>query len=167
MKKDKQKDRTAAAAILVAAAIFTMAVIFFLHFSRDEVQLLIMENADTGEIYLEAPLDTDGTFSISYTHSVNKSDVEEYYQWHNQQILLIKGRYHHFGAGVATEIAPGQKLYYDEDGFMIIDQINTPIADLVYKVGTISDHILHIGDNTWHLKELAPSLTSVRFYVRT
>lgn len=167
MKKNNQRLVIAAATVLVVAVIFTMAAISWSSFLAARVQLLVMENADTHEVYLTEPLDANGIFSISYTHSVNKSMVEEYYQLKDQQLMLIKARYHHFGAGVATEVAPGQEFYYDDEGYMVIDQMNQPLPSLVYKVGTVSDHILHIGDKTWHLKDLAPSLTSVRFSIIT
>ena len=66
----------------------------------------------------------------------------------------------------SVEIAPGQTLRY-EDGYMIIENMHYKLPSLIYKVGTVSDPLIHIGQQTWHMKELAPSLTSVRFTVQT
>jgi len=164
MQKNNRKLSITAATVLVVAVIFTIAF-WANNLHQSKVQLLVMQNAYTDEIYLSEPLGEDGIFSISYTHSVNKSMVEEYYQLGEQGLILSKARYHHFGAGVATEVLPEQEFYYDDEGYMVIDKINYPLSNLVYKVGTVSDHILHIGDKTWHLKDLAPSLTSVRFTI--
>lgn len=165
MQKNNQKLSTTAATVLVVAVIFTILIMVGFFHQQDKVQQLVMKNNYTDEVYLTEPLGVDGIFSVSYTHSVNKSMVEEYYQLQEQNLTLIKARYHHFGAGVATEIPPEQEFYYDEDGYMVIDNINYPLSSLVYKVGTVSDHILHIGEQTWHLKDLAPSLTSVSFII--
>ncbi len=112
-----------------------------------------------------APLEADGVFSVSYIHSVNKSNVEEYYRLENDEIYLFRARYRAFGAGVATELEEGQTLSY-EDGYMIIDNIHYQIPNLVYRVGTVSDPLIHIGTQTWHMKDLAPPLTSVRFTIQ-
>ena len=135
--------------------------------NADEPLTLVMKDRQTGEIYLEEPLEADGTFSVSYTHSVNKSEVEEYYVWQDRQIVLYKCRYNNFGAGVATKLSPGEKLSTDENGFMVIEDMRVPVETLAYRVGTISDHVLHIGEKSWHLKTLAPSLTSVVFEIHS
>ena len=97
---------------------------------------------------------------------MNKTNVEEYYRLENGDLYLFKTRYRSFGAGVATEVAPGQTLRY-EDGYMIIENIHYQLPKLVYKVGTISDPLIHIGSQSWHMKELAPSLTSVQFTIQS
>ena len=155
----------AATTVLVVAVILTMTIISCKPLFTDPVQYLIMANAYTDEIYFQEPLEDDGVFSVSYTHSVNKTNVEEYYRLEDGDLYLFEARYRSFGAGVATEIAPGQTLRY-EDGYMLIENIHYKIPSLVYKVGTVSDPLIHIGQQTWHMKELAPSLTSVRFTVQ-
>ena len=155
-----------AATFIVVAVILTMSIISCKPLFTDPVQYLIMANAYTDEVYFQEPLEEDGVFSVSYTHSVNKTNVEEYYRLEEDgEIYLFKARYRSFGAGVATEIFPGQTLRY-EDGYMIIENMHYQIPSLIYKVGTVSDPLIHIGQNTWHMKELAPSLTSVRFTVQ-
>ena len=155
-----------AATFIVVAVILTLPIISCKPLFTDPVQYLIMANAYTDEVYFQEPLEEDGVFSVSYTHSVNKTNVEEYYRLEEDgEIYLFKARYRSFGAGVATEIFPGQTLRY-EDGYMIIENMHYQIPSLIYKVGTVSDPLIHIGQNTWHMKELAPSLTSVRFTVQ-
>ena len=163
--KTQIRKQYAAATCLVVAVILAMTILSCGQMFTDPVQYLTMANADTNEIYFQEPLEADGVFSVSYTHSVNKTNVEEYYRLENGTLYLFKARYRSFGAGVATEIAPGQTLRY-EDGYMIIENIHYALPSLVYKVGTVSDPLIHIGQQTWHMKELAPSLTSVRFTVQ-
>ncbi len=154
-----KKNFFAAVALVVAA----VSLIIFFAGQYKSSDTLTMKDYQTNQVYLEVPLGEDHIFSISYTHSVNKSMVEEYYLLENGTITLIKSRYHHFGAGVATELREDEYLTYDDEGFMVINNMNLSIPQLVYKVGTVSDHILHIGDKSWHLKDFAPELTSVIF----
>ena len=162
MKKSRLKMITAVATIVAAVSFVSWSWFN----SHDGSSHLLMVDQTNGTVYLDEMLGEDGLFSVSYTHSVNKSEVEEYYRWDGQRITLIKARYNHFGAGVATELAPNEQLYYDEDGFMIIDHMQVPIENLAYRVGTISDHVLHIGQQTWHLNQLAEACKGVVFRVQ-
>ena len=162
MKNQTAKWITAAAVIVAAVSLIIGALVYMDH---QQAPTLVMKNRQTEEIYLQEPLGRDQTFSVSYTHSVNRSEVEEYYRWQDGKLMLYKARYNNFGAGVATELNEGEELYYDDEGFMVIDHMQIPVARMSYRVGTISDQMLHIGEKSWHLKELAPGLTSVVFEV--
>lgn len=161
--KNQTKKWITAAAVIVAAVSLIIGAAVYKH--QESAPNLVMKNRQTGEIYLQEPLGKEGTFSVSYTHSVNKSEVEEYYCWQNGSLTLYKARYNNFGAGVATELNEGEVLYYDDEGFMVIDHMHIPVQQMSYRIGTISDHVLHIGEQNWHLKTLAPELTSVVFEV--
>lgn len=157
-----RKKLIAAVALVVAAVSLFVIINPF-----KDSNTLVMKDFKSGETYLELPLNDDHIFSVSYTHSVNKSLVEEYYTITPKDgITLIKARYNNFGAGVATELSNDEYLSYDEDDYMVINNMSVPVPQLIYKVGTVSDHILHIGDNSWHLKAYAPELTSVVFELK-
>lgn len=161
--KNQTKKWITAAAVIVAAVSLIIGVTVYKH--QQSVPTLVMKNRQSGEIYLQEPLGKEETFSVSYTHSVNKSEVEEYYRWQEGSLTLYKARYNNFGAGVATELNDGEELYYDDEGFMVIDHMHIPVERMSYRIGTIADHVLHIGEKSWHLKMLAPELTSVVFEV--
>ena len=163
--KFKVSKTYAATALCVVAVILALVAISGRFLFADPVQCVVMTNAETDEVYFQQPLEADGVFSVSYIHSVNKSNVEEYYRLEDDEICLFRARYRAFGAGVATELEKGQTLSY-EDGYMIIENIHYQIPDLVYRVGTVSDPLIHIGEQTWHMKDLAPELTSVRFTIQ-
>ena len=163
--KFKVSKTYAATALCVVAVILALVAISGRFLFADPVQCVVMTNAETDEVYFQQPLEADGVFSVSYIHSVNKSNVEEYYRLEDDEIYLFRARYRAFGAGVATELEEGQTLSY-EDGYMIIENIHYQIPDLVYRVGTVSDPLIHIGEQTWHMKDLAPELTSVRFTIQ-
>ena len=163
--KFKVSKTYAATALCVVAVILALVAISGRFLFADPVQCVVMTDAETDEVYFQQPLEADGVFSVSYIHSVNKSNVEEYYRLEDDEICLFRARYRAFGAGVATELEEGQTLSY-EDGYMIIENIHYQIPDLVYRVGTVSDPLIHIGEQTWHMKDLAPELTSVRFTIQ-
>lgn len=163
--KPKISKTYAATALCVVAVILALVIISGKPLFTDPVRCVVMTNAETDEVYFQQPLEADGVFSVSYIHSVNKSNVEEYYRMEDEKLYLFRARYRAFGAGVATELEEGQTLSY-EDGYMIIENIHYQIPDLVYRVGTVSDPLIHIGTQTWHMKDLAPSLTSVRFTIQ-
>ena len=163
--KFKVSKTYAATALCVVAVILALVAISGRFLFADPVQCVVMTNAETDEVYFQQPLEADGVFSVSYIHSVNKSNVEEYYRLEDDEICLFRARYRAFGAGVATELEEGQTLSY-EDGYMIIENIHYQIPNLVYRVGTVSDPLIHIGEQTWHMKDLAPELTSVRFTIQ-
>ena len=80
-----------------AAALAAAAVLYVVCFSGS---VLCLTDAETGKLYAYFPV-TDGTFSISFKHSVNKSDVEEGYRIYKGCIYLEWCLYSAFGAGVA------------------------------------------------------------------
>ena len=163
--KFKVSKTYAATALCVVAVILALVAISGRFLFADPVQCVVMTNVETDEVYFQQPLEADGVFSVSYIHSVNKSNVEEYYRLEDDELYLFRARYRAFGAGVATELEEGQTLSY-EDGYMIIENIHYQIPNLVYRVGTVSDPLIHIGEQTWHMKDLAPELTSVRFTIQ-
>ena len=127
---------------------------------------LVLSSAKTGEVYARYPVHTSDTFSIGFIHSVNKSPVTDYYEIRGTQIFVEKTVYYGFGAGVQTELEEGQTLEYGADGSMIVSGFHREIPDLVYIVGTVSDHILVVnGGGEISLSELCQRHTKVRFRV--
>ncbi len=135
----KKKRYLRAGAALAVPALIAFIALFLLN-----QQLLVLSNDSSGEIRFAKPLREGEGFSVSYTHSVNKSYVEEYYQPQEGVIYLISLRYKSFGAGMATEVdtAAGQTLRY-EDGYMIIDGYVVSLPRLVYNVDRVAGFRLH------------------------
>ena len=126
------------AAVLIAAVI----ILIFGSFSG---KYLILEDDETGEIYKKIPVEDLDEFEITFTHSVNKSPVTDIYQIRDGEIYLTGNIYYNFGAGVPTEIYEGQSLSYGENGEMIISNMDTPMPDLVYIIGTVTDYYLSVN----------------------
>lgn len=138
-------------AVEIAAIIF--AAVVTLYFTQIKTYLTLRNN-DTGEIYKRFSLSEGDGFSIGFIHSVNKSPVIDFYEIRDGNIYVVKTVYYHFGAGVQTDIEPGQTLTYGEDGSMIVSGIDVMIPHLSYMVGTWSDHTLTINDKKVSLRDL-------------
>ena len=149
----------AAAAILVVAAAAVLAV-FLLREPK-----LVLSNDETGKVYTRLPLKDGDSFSVTFRHSVNKSDVCEIYQLRGREIWLTGCVYYGFGAGVAEVLEPGWTLDYGENGEMIIGNIEMKMNDLTYIVGTVYDHILEINGEKIILNELCGKNAKVHFSV--
>jgi len=149
------------AAVLTAAAV--MVMIFLLSACGQKGQNLVLKNAETGEVYLELPVEEGDSFSVTFTHSVNRTDETEVYEVRQGAIILTGCVYYDFGAGVATEMEEGWELSYGDDGSMIISGIDREIPDLIYVVGTVSDHTLTIGGEKYSLRDICGRNSEVRF----
>ena len=151
-----KKNIVLTAAVLIIAAVMTILS----GCSADKTLVL------TDEIYAKYPAAEGAEFSVTFTHSVNKTDVTETYQIRDGKIWLTGCIYYGFGAGVATEMEEGWELSYGEDGSMVISGIEMQIHDLTYKVGTVSDHTLRIDGEAVSLRDLCGRNSSVEFALR-
>ena len=151
---------TAAAAILVVAAVALLGL-FLLRAPK-----LVLSDQDSGRVFARLPLADGDSFSVTFRHSVNKSDVTEIYQRRGKEIWLTGCVYYGFGAGVAEELDPSWTLETGENGEMILGNIEMKMNDLSYIVGTVYDHILEINGEKIILNQLCGKNAKVHFSVR-
>lgn len=91
-------------------------------------------------------------FIISYTHSVNRGRVRDYYIIKSKYIILSKTRFMSYGAGI-PEPEKRQKFRETED-YIEISDINRKIDNLYLFVGTIANHKIEIEEKKIELKEI-------------
>lgn len=139
--------------IWMVAIVLILAVAAIILFKRPNRQLLLVDD-ESGQIYANYPLEENGVFSVTFKHSVNQSDATDVYEIQNGKIIAVRTRYSTFGAGMPTDIPPGQRIEYDSDGYMVIHDINMEIDRLCYVVGTVYDHFLEINGESINLTEL-------------
>lgn len=148
-----------AAALIVAAAVISIFIV------KPSCRL-VLSNAATGERYASFPVEQGDVFSVEFIHSVNKSPVRDYYEIRDGgRIYVIQTDYYGFGAGVQTELNPGETLEYRPDGAMQIKNIDKYLPNLTYVVGTVSDHVLYINGEEISLRELCGQSSKVKFTV--
>ena len=150
----------AAAAILVVAAAAVLAV-FLLREPK-----LVLSNDESGKVYSRLPLKDGDSFSVTFRHSVNKSDVTEIYQRRGREIWLTGCVYYGFGAGVAEVLEPDWTLENGDNGEMIIGNIEMKMNDLTYIVGTVYDHILEVNGERIVLNDLCGKNAKVHFSIK-
>jgi len=142
---------------------FLLATILF----NRQADLLEIVDAKTGEVFLSERVRTGDEFSVEFIHSVNKSPVEDFYQIREDGIYVTKTKYYGFGAGVQTELEDGQRLEYEDNGSsMVITGIDKKMDNLQYIVGTVSDHLLRIGNKEISLRDSCGRNTRVRFILK-
>ena len=125
---------------------------------------LILEEPKEKTRYAEYEMAAGDGFSITFIHSVNKSPVTDYFEVREDGIYGVKTVYYGFGAGVPTELEEGQTLTYGDDGSMIISGVDVKMKNLIYRVGTVSDHILTLEDGSEiSLRELCGRSARVGF----
>lgn len=160
-------DRRPRKFVLIAAAtaLFLAALdaAFLFHGKRT---YLTLSSEKTGELYARYPVKTGDTFSVGFIHSVNKSPVTDYYEIRSDGIYVVKTVYYGFGAGVQTELEGNETLEYGEDGSMIVSGFDRRMDNLIYFVGTVSDHTLVLNEKeTVSLRDLCGRNAMVRFRV--
>ncbi len=126
---------------------------------------LVLSDQISGRVYARLPLEDGEEFSVTFRHSVNKSDVTEIYERRGREIWLTGCVYYGFGAGVAEELDPSWTLETGEAGEMILGNIEMRMDDLTYIVGTVYDHILEIGGQRIVLNELCGKNAKVHFSI--
>ncbi len=151
--------------MLAAAAILVIAAVALFVLPRFGTPGLLLTDERTGRVFARLPLEDGESFSVTFLHSVNKSDVTEIYERRGKEIWLTGCVYYGFGAGVAEELDPSWTLETGENGEMILGNIEQRMDHLSYIVGTVYDHILRIGNERVVLNELCGKNCKVHFSI--
>ncbi|MGE4284112.1 MAG: DUF1850 domain-containing protein [Clostridia bacterium] len=150
-------------AISIFAVIFAFSIVV-LFFPVARKFVLIEEK--TGKVLYYTDIKPYDTFTVTYTHSVNKSPVDDVFEIQPDYSIMVKKTiYRSFGAGVPYEIDKGQVLNIYDDR-MEIDNINLPLEKYLLFVGTIAEHKLMIHEQEIYLDQLTQPQQTVRFEVR-
>ncbi len=152
--------------ILLTAAILAIAAVSAFLFFQLRTPALTLSDQESGRVLAHYPLEDGGSFSVTFRHSVNKSDVTEIYQRRGREIWLTGCVYYGFGAGVAEVLEPSWTLETGENGEMILSNIEMRMDDLSYIVGTVYDHVLELNGERIVLNERFGRNTHIRFSIR-
>ncbi len=154
-------------AIIAAALILFLAVLAAAFLYPGRRSFLVLRDAKTGEEYLRRSVRTGDEFSIGFVHSVNRTPVTDFYEIRRDGIYVVRTVYYGFGAGVQTELEGNETLEYGEDGSMIVSGFDRKMEDLIYFVGTVSDHTLTVGGEEISLRGLCGRNAMVQFTLET
>ena len=107
-----------------------------------------------------------GGFVISYTHSVNKGRVHDFYGTDGSMLVLEKTAFVSYGAGIpeASE-TDGARFAVTDDGY-VITNLNRRLERLVMAVGVIAEHTMTVGGKEVLLRTLFAPQTSLFIEVK-
>jgi hypothetical protein len=132
---------------------------------RADSRFLEIRDSASGKVFCRRPLEESSEFVVEFTHSVNQSPVRETFVMEGRTIRLVSVRFSSFGAGMQTELEEGQILSRDGNA-MVITGFNVSSKELNYVVGTVSDHLLYINDETISLRELCGKNAHIKIRVK-
>ena len=151
----------AAILLLVAAAVFLIP---------RTGHYLTLRSRETGGLYARYRLGEGERFSVTFIHSVNKYPLTDTYEIEDGRIYVEETVYCSFGAGVQTELNPGEvldKVYIDRPDYqgwgMVIRNIHQDRTNVCYIVGTVSDHVLSVNGREVSLRDLCGKNAAVCF----
>ena len=149
--------------VSAALAALTLSVVILLFFREP---YLVLENAESGRIRFITSVQECERFSIGYIHSVNQSPVAEIYEIRDGRIVLVAFEFETFGAGIPTELEPGQTLVHLPGGGMRIEGFDRQMEDLRYLIAHATNLTLYIQGSEVPLNSLDEAGQSLRFSVR-
>lgn len=97
-----------------------LAAVFF---GRQQRESLVIENQETGEVYLKVPVKTGDEVSFQWEHSFEHIPWNEYYEVKDDKTFLLHTiSVAGFGAGIPAEM---DCTYRYEDGLIYMDHIES------------------------------------------
>ena len=119
---------------------------------------LVVEDADTGEHLIVAPVENGTVVSLEYTHSVEKTRVLDVYVVRGDRLVMTRMEFESYGWGL-----PARADVRTENGTFVFDPEGS-YEELYVTPGDVARHRLHVGDRTYDLYGIAGE-QSVRLHV--
>jgi hypothetical protein len=165
----KKLPRRYGLTVLIAVMVIFAVALFCVYNQRllSERNGFVLEirDAESGRVYGKWPLEDNGEFAIEFVHSVNQSPVREFFGAENGVIRLKAVRFFSFGAGMQSDLEDGLSMSRD-GGAIVISGYKTSFKELAYIVGTVSDHLLFINNETVSLRELCGKNTHINIRLK-
>ena len=152
--------------------LFTLIILILggvIFFTPSKTVLAIYNRKNPSERIYSAQGYRDG-FIISYTHSVNKGRVHDYYKCDKKtrELVLQSTHFVSYGAGIPEpEETPGAEFTVLGDDYTI-SNINRTVPELVMAVGVIADHTFAVDNADFEeraLKDFFAPQTSLIFEI--
>ncbi len=165
MTKSSNKAYIKKLIVEVTAVVLIAAVTLFVG-SCGKKEQLVLSDDKTGEVFAKYEFTQDDVFSVSFIHSVNQSEVIDYFQrGENGELLCFATKFHAFGAGMPTEWPEYAVVETSADG-IYVSNLDIRLPEVRYIVATVSDHILEIGGQKISLGELCGKNAHVVFSLK-
>lgn len=148
--------------ILIIFILLIVIVIFFIPL----VEQFTISNGKTNNIVFFGSIDKYRNFYISFTHSVNKTQVNEYYRIDGKKFIVYKTTFYSYGAGMPDGSENPNALMKFKDGAVEIDNINREFDQFSYMVGTIANHTLNTEIESFKLEKYVEPQESALFKIK-
>ncbi|WP_049927995.1 DUF1850 domain-containing protein [Halopiger goleimassiliensis] len=116
---------------------------------------LVVADAETEERLLEIDVEQGQEVTLAYTHSVERTPVEDVYVVDGDELRADRSVFHSFGAGLPTDVERTDEGYVVEG--------SGSYARLRVAPGEVAGHELVVGDERYDLVDVADG--SVVLYV--
>lgn len=148
----------------ILAAITLASVLFLLYVPF--VRCLSISDRKQAERCVYSCGALDG-FCISYTHSVNKGRIHDYYRCTDDGMLCVdKTVFVQYGAGIPEAYETiGASFQTSEEGYTITG-LNRSIKRLLMAVGIVAEHSITIGERETYFTSLFAPQTSLVFEIK-
>jgi hypothetical protein len=139
---DRLPRRSFVASALALAGITTVAV------SSTADRTLVVSESSSGDRLFELPVEQGDEITIAYTHSVQRTPVEDVYIVDGSTLRADRSVFHSFGAGLPTE-----NVERTDEGYVV--EGRTTYDELHVSPGEIAGHELVVGSERYDLVEAA------------
>lgn len=124
-------------------------------------QTLVVTDTDTGEQLLSVPVDDGDVVTLSYTHSVEKTTVEDIYVVNGTQLRMDRMVFHSHGAGLPSD-AP---IETTDEGLVL--ELDKSYDEIGVVPGSIAGHELIVDGEHYDLVSLSDGAVTLSVTERT
>ncbi|WP_049900663.1 DUF1850 domain-containing protein [Natrinema altunense] len=143
MKRPTRRSVTVGALVVVAVLLASVVVVA----SAAGGQTLVVADADSGEPMLEVPVDDGDEVTLAYTHSVEKTPVEDVYVVDGSELRMVRMVFSSHGAGLPA----AESMERTDEGLVVTR--NETYEELPVVPGSIAGHELVIDGERYDLVE--------------
>ena len=122
-----------------------------------ENRTLVVADAETNASLLEVPVADGDELTLAYTHSVEKTAVEDVYEVDGTTLQMDRMVFSSYGAGLPSEAAVNRT----DEGFVV--SVDRSFDRIHVSPGSIAGHVLQVGDECYDLVALSEESTVVLF----
>ncbi len=111
---------------------------------------VILISDEAGRTVVEVPISPGDLISVNYTHSVEKTHVNETYRVDNTgRLALYSATFESSGAGLPSDAS--YAIEQGENGQFIIRNYDRTYDEVTYGTGNISRHRVYIGSHEYDI----------------
>ncbi len=123
--------------------------------------LVISDRTDSTKCYYSASGYRNG-FTISYTHSVNKGRVHDFYRSaKDNELELYQTQFVSYGAGIPEPVETEGAVFSADDNCYTISNLHRILPQLNMAVGLVANHSISFGNTEIPLTDFFPAQTGI------